>query len=226
MATAPQPEPTPPAPRAAAPEPAVSESGPRAAEPDPAAPSAAEPTPRPPAPSSPAIERREGADRQVASVPPGGPPAPPSASDVRSALRSGAGGRGQGRGGITGDPIPLDTDDPRFHEYFEQIRRRIQAKLTYPCIKSRSTFDCEYKTTVVVVHFGILKNGQLQFVESYRSSEWAIYDEYSLNAIRLAQPFPPVPPALMASLRPGTTGVPIAGHFNFTVFTSRDSILR
>ena len=76
------------------------------------------------------------------------------------------------------------------------------------------------------MHFGILKSGQLQFVESYRSSEWAIYDEYSLNAIRLAQPFPPVPPALMASLRPGTTGVPIAGHFNFTVFTSLDSILR
>ena len=145
---------------------------------------------------------------------------------MRAALRSGSGGRGQGRGGITGDPIPLDTDDPRFHEYFEQIRRRIQAKLTYPCIKSRATFECEYKTTLVIVHFGILKSGQLQFVESYRSSEWSIYDEYSMNAIRLAQPFPPVPPALMASLRPGTTGVPIAGHFNFTVFTSLDSILR
>jgi len=200
--------------------PRTPEADPRAA--NPAPPATADPAPRAPAPT----ERREPGEHQIAAVPPSGGRPVPSASDVRSALRSGAGGQGQGRGGIVGDPIPLDTPDPRFQEYFEQVKRRIQSKLIYPCLKNRQTFDCEYKTTSVVVHFGILKSGQLQFVESYLSSEWAIYDDYSMNAIRLAQPFPPVPPAIMAALRAGTTGIPIAGHFNFTVYTSLDSILR
>lgn len=200
--------------------PRTPEAGPRAA--DPAPPATADPAPPSPAPR----ERREPGDRQIAAVPPSGGRPLPSTSDVRAALRSGAGGQEQGRGGIVGDPIPLDSPDPRFQEYFEQIRRRIQSKLVYPCLKNRQTFECEYKTTSLIVHFGILKNGQLQFVESFRSSEWAIYDDYSMNAIRLAQPFPPVPPAIMAALASGTTGIPIAGHFNFTFFTSLDSILR
>jgi hypothetical protein len=216
--------PPPAAPRAAEPEPAAAEPGPRPTESPAPAPRAAEPVPSAPVPAT--GERREGGERQVAAVPPSGRSGPPSVSEVRSALRSGAGGRGQGRGGIVGEPIPLDTTDPRFHDYFDQIRRQIQAKLTYPCIKNRDTFDCEHKTTRVVVHFGILKSGQLQFVEPWVSSEWAVYDETSMNAIRLAQPFPPVPAALMASLQPGSTGVPIAGMFNFTVYTSLDSILR
>jgi hypothetical protein len=145
---------------------------------------------------------------------------------VRSALRAGAGGRGEGRGGILGDPISLDTPDPRFQEYFERIKRRIEAKLSYPCVKTRDPFGCDYKTTSLVVHFGILRTGDLQFIELYRSSEWSIYDEFSMTAIRLAQPFPPVPPALMATLPAGSTGVPIAGHFSFTTYTSIRSILR
>ena len=211
-------EPAPPIAEPASPR--TPEAGPRAA--DPAPPATADPAPPAPAPR----ERREPGDRQIAAVPPSGGRPLPSTSDVHAALRSGAGGQGQGRGGIVGDPIPLDSPDPRFQEYFEQVRRRIQSKLVYPCLKNRQTFECDYKTTFVIVHFGILKSGQLQFVESVRSSEWAIYDDYSMNAIRLAQPFPPVPPALMAALGSGTSGIPIAGRFNFTVFTSRDSILQ
>jgi outer membrane biosynthesis protein TonB len=225
-------EPAPPAPRAPEPAPKASEPAPRVVEPAPPAaeaPTATEPAPRAPQPPPPPAQgppagAREGGERRIASLPPGGRAAP-SVSDVRAALRRGAGGRGQGRGGIVGDPIPLDTPDERFQEYFEQVRQRIQDKLIYPCVKNRGTFECEYKTTSLVVHFGILKSGDLGFVELHRASEWSIYDEYSMNAIRLAQPFPPVPPALMAALPAGTTGVPIGGHFRFTMYTSLRSIL-
>ncbi|HEU4367616.1 MAG TPA: TonB C-terminal domain-containing protein [Methylomirabilota bacterium] len=197
-------------PQPAEPAPRVAEPAPREADPAPPAPAPAAPESAPRAPVAPSAPP-QGGDRQIASL----PPAEPSASESLAALRRGAGGRGEGRGGIVGDPIPLDTPDPRFQEYFEQVRRRIQDKLNYPCIKKRDTFECEYKTTALVLHFGILRNGNVQFIELYRASEWSIYDEYSMNAVRLAQPFPPVPPALMASLPPGSTGVPIAGIFRF-----------
>ena len=118
---------------------------------------------------------------------------------------------------ILGDPIPLDTPDPKFSDFMGQVKRQIEAKLFYPCIKSPSTWVCEPKNTEVVVQFGILKSGGLQFVELWVSSPWPDYDASSLNAIRLASPFPPVPAAIMATRAPGSTGVPIEGHFTFSV---------
>jgi hypothetical protein len=161
--------------------------------------------------------RPEPGNPRVASVPPGGAPGGPAVPDMRSALRRGGGGRGEGRGGILGDPIPLDTPDPKFHEFLNQVRKQIQDKLTYPCIKHPGTFECEPKDTEVIVHFGILKTGRLQFIDLYIASPWSIYDDASMNAIRLAQPFPPVPAAIMASLPAGSTGMPIAGRFRFQV---------
>jgi TonB family protein len=154
---------------------------------------------------------------QVASVPPGGPPRGAGVPDMRSALRRGAGGRGEGRGGILGDPIPLDTPDPRFSDFMGQVKRQIQAKLNYPCIKNPGTYVCEPKDTQVIVQFGILKNGRLQFIELWIPSQWSDYDTSSMTAVRLAQPFPPVPPAIMATLPPGSTGIPITGRFMYQV---------
>ena len=37
-----------------------------------------------------------------------------------------------------------------------------------------------------------------------RPADHTIYDEYAVNAIKLASPFPPVPPAIMATLRAGS----------------------
>jgi TonB family protein len=161
---------------------------------------------------------RDGAERQVAMVPPGGPAS--GTPDTRSALRRGGGGDGEGRGGILGAEVPLDTPDPKFHEFLDQVRRQIQDKLNYPCVKDRDTFGCEPKNTRVVIHFGILKTGRIQYVEVAWSSPWSIYDTAAMTAIRLAQPFPPVPPAIMATLPVGSTGIPIAGNFHFTVHTS------
>src|SRR5262249_26495858 len=42
-----------------------------------------------------------------------------------------------------------------------------------------------------------------------------IYDQYALNAIKLASPFPPVPPAVMAWAPQGSTGIPIRVNFTY-----------
>jgi outer membrane biosynthesis protein TonB len=161
---------------------------------------------------------------QVAALPPA--PEPPAGIDIRSALRGGGAGavKGGGWGGITGDPIALDSPDPRFQDYLERVRRQIQANMVYPCVKSEAGSECEYKSATLEIHFGILRDGNLQIVELVRSSPWTIYNEYSMNAIKLAQPFPPIPPSIMAALRPGSAGMPIMARFIYSV-TVR-SILR
>jgi len=217
------------APRAAAPRPAEPPAD-NAADKAPSAADRAQSADQAPSPADKAAAAADGAatprvDRvpagpagpQVASVPPGGPPRGAGVPDTRSALRRGTNGRGEGRGGILGDPIPLDTADPRFSDFMGQVKRQIQAKLNYPCIKNPGTFVCEPKDTQVIVQFGILKNGRLQFVELWIPSQWSDYDMSSMTAIRLAQPFPAIPPAIMATLPPGSTGIPITGRFMYQV---------
>jgi TonB family protein len=219
--------PAPPLPRVPEPAPRAIEQPVRAPEPAPKDP---EPTPRvaePPAePAAPSAEVARPspapAERQVAAVPPR--PATPSASDVRAALRRGSGGQGQGRGGIEGDPVPLDSSDERYSEYLEQVRRRIKEKWGFPCV--RTAGGCDHYTTSLDVQFGILKDGRVQFVDVVKASDHAIYDEYAVNAIRLAQPFPPVPPAMMSAMRAGSTGLAISARFSYVVESSLTNLLR
>jgi len=227
----PRPVEPPPAPRAPEAAPPAPEPAPRAPEP---APSAAEPAPvaPPPAgpappPAGPAVAEAPPApaERQVASLPPGRRP-PPSVGDVRAALRQGAGGRGQGRGGIEGDPIPLDSADAEYNEYLEQVRRRIKAKWGFPCVRSAGKRECEHFSTSLDVHFGILKNGQVQFVDVVRLSDHSIYDDYAVRAILLAQPYPPVPAAMMRAMKAGSTGLAISARFSYVVESSLTNLLR
>jgi TonB family protein len=83
----------------------------------------------------------------------------------------------------------------------------------YPCIKTERF--CEYKEATLDIEFGILKDGRVQFVDVVHASEYPIYDEYAATAIKLASPFRPVPPALMAAMRPGSTGIPIRARFAY-----------
>jgi TonB family protein len=211
--------PAPPAPKAAEPAPSLlkgTEPGPAPAAP---APKTAESTAQA-APSEPAAPVRPPADhQQVASLPQGGPPPGPPVPDMRTALRRGAGGTGlQGRGGIEGEPIRLDSEDPRYNDYLEQIRRRIQEKWGYPCIKTERS--CEFKEATLDIEFGILKDGRVQFVEVVRPSEYQIYDQYAATAIKLASPFPPVPQAMLNTVKPGSTGVPIRARFAYYIVKS------
>jgi protein TonB len=192
-------------------------------------PQPAEPTPNEPAPAPDAAVPHEAAPAsppRVAAVPPR-----PPLIDSRPALRrggpAGAGGSGEGWAGIEGEPIPLDSNDPKFNDYLERIRRMIKEKWGYPCVKDLVNGHCDYKSARLVIVFGILKDGRVPMVEVAQQSGYPIYDDYAANAIKLAQPFPPVPASLMASAKSGSSGVKIVAAFHYQlVESSLTNILR
>ena len=87
-------------------------------------------------------------------------------------------------------PLSLDSPDPRYAAYFDEIRRTITEKWSYPCVREEAKTTCEYKAASLEVHFGILKDGRVQFVEVVQKSGYAIYDEYAVKAINLAFSIP------------------------------------
>jgi TonB family protein len=170
----------------------------------------AEPQPRQAPPSSPAP--------QIAAV----PPPRDQVIDGLSALRRrpgtpGAGGCGEGRAGIEGEPISLNSTDKRFTDYLIRVKRMIQDKWSYPCVKNAATGECQHRSAQLVVEFGILKDGQVPYVTVHQPAAWDVYDSAAVNAIKLAQPFPPVPQSLMAMAPAGSTGVPIVAHFHYVL---------
>ncbi len=206
-----------------APRPVAPAASPAPVTPSPSMVARAVPEPAPPTPVPP-----EAAAPRVAPLAPA-PPAPREAApDIRAALRrgapgpGGAGGSGEGRAGIEGEPIPLDSKDPRYNDYLDRVRRMIKEKWAYPCVKNDATGHCEYKSAQLVIEFGILKDGRVPFVVVRKHSDFDIYDEYALNAIKLASPFPPVPDALTS----GRKGIPILATFSYIVESSLTNLLR
>ncbi|PYO22904.1 MAG: hypothetical protein DMD85_10395 [Candidatus Rokuibacteriota bacterium] len=173
-----------------------------------------------PEPAAPEHAAQPPAERQVAALPPTAQPPGRATPDIRTALRRGAGGSGDGRGGIEGEPIPLDSTDPRYSDYLEQVRRRIKEKWGYPCEKNEQTRVCEYRSTQLIIEFGIAKSGELAFVTLMRTSGHPIYDDYALNAVKLASPFPPIPDTFSKK------GVPIHASFHYVLQSSLTNILR
>lgn len=254
---APKVRPTPPRPRVAAappPKPAPPPSRPETRAPE--RPAAATPPPAPESPSG-ELPRVASAPPKAAEAPPASEPArapeppravpPPSpaqprvaavpepapAPDIRKALRrggpgpGGAGGRGEGWSGIEGEPIPLDSTDPQFNDYLDRIRRMIKEKWGYPCIKDPTTGHCDYKSARLIIVFGILKDGRVPALEVAQQSGYDVYDDYAVNAIKLASPFPPVPASLMATAKSGSAGVKIVAAFQYVlVESSLTNILR
>ena len=116
--------------------------------------------------------------------------------------------------------IPLDSPAPQHAEYLEKVRSAIKAKWSFPCVKNEQTRQCEYKTTELVAEFGIRKDGALAFVNVLKSSGFQIYDDYAVNAVKQAAPFPPIPDTLSAK------NVPIRATFRYVVESSREKILK
>lgn len=223
------PPPAPAAPQPPAPSPQASEPAPAPAPPAPVA-KPAEPAPAaepsPPRPSAPPEPPRVAAVPGDAQDGSRGAPARP-VPDLRSALRRGDGpARFGSRGGIEGDPIPLNSADPDFREYLSRITRMIEDRWSFPCMKTADPRDCGYRQAELYIEFGILKNGKLQFIELRRTSGLPPYDDAAMTAVKLASPFPDVPPALMARAKAGSTGVPIMAHFIYTYEVSVRTLLR
>jgi protein TonB len=189
---APAPPPRPPAPPrvATAPRPPA----PRPIPPAPAPPAVARPEPAPePAPRTP--EPRPEPEAAAPSEPTtAAPPAPPQVAVARppdSMRRQPGGGGGLvggGRGGVEGTPIPLDTPEPRYQEYFNKVRERIKANWIYPRQAGERGIEGE-----LLIEFHIAKDGRVAYIELRHSSGTPILDDAALTAIKLAQPFPPVP---------------------------------
>jgi len=219
---APRPEPQPPRQMASAPAPPAAEPAPVPAPPP--APAKPEPSPQPQPAETPTAEtpaQPAAARPQVAALPP--QPAGRPAPDALSALRrgaGGAGGSGEGRTGIEGEPIPLDSKDPKYSDYLDRVRRAIKEKWGFPCVKNTATHECEYKSAQLIIEFGIAKDGKVPFVNVVRSSGYPIYDDYAVNAVKLAAPFPPIPDSFSKS------GVPIHATFSYVVESSLANILR
>ena len=108
-----------------------------------------------------------------------------------------------------GEAIPLDTPDPRYQDYFNQIRERIKSKWIYPYEASSRGIGGE-----LAIEFGIAKSGELQFIERRRSSGVELLDDYAMRAVQLASPFPPVPDAISKG------GLPIHGIFRYQLLGS------
>src|SRR6266545_1240123 len=161
----------------------------------PPAPKLAE-APKPPAPKAP--PRAQVAKAEPRPAPPAarpaesGPAAPaPQPAAPPNLLRPPAGGgglQGGGRAGVEGEPIPLDTPEPKYQDYFNKIRERIKANWIYPYEAGSRGIEGDLS-----IEFVIAKDGHLQFIELRRSSRVLILDNAALNAVKLAQPFPPVP---------------------------------
>jgi TonB family protein len=120
-----------------------------------------------------------------------------------------------GRGGIEGNALSLDPSNERGKAFLEEVRRRIHANWSYPCVANPGTEQCDYLNAEVMLEFGILVSGQLQFVDVVRSSRLAIYDDSAIAAVKLASPYPEVPDEVMAVTKPGSAGVLIAARLRY-----------
>lgn len=214
-----------PAPRPAPPTPKVADTpkeAPKAPPAEPAPPKSEEPGPpskvAPPAPAPEPTQTAKATSPQSstppqqlgAPTPPRVASTPPESSPTSGMFRRGGGGGLKGgRGGIEGEAIPLDTPDPKYQDYFNQIRERIKSKWIYPYEASSRGIGGELS-----IEFGIAKSGELQFIERRRSSGVELLDDYAMRAVQLASPFPPVPDAISKG------GLPIHGIFRYQLLGS------
>jgi protein TonB len=103
--------------------------------------------------------------------------------------------------------VPLNTPDPRYADYFAELKRRIEANWTYPQDASRRG-----QSGQGLVGFVLRKNGSVREVDIVQSSGVEILDRYLVNAIRLASPMPPIPDRI------SETTLPVVFAFTYTLY--------
>ncbi|MGH7397462.1 MAG: energy transducer TonB, partial [Candidatus Rokuibacteriota bacterium] len=140
------------------------------------------PSPSPAAPSEPAAPASPDQSQVAVARPP---------DSLRRQPEPGGGLLGGGRGGVEGEPIPLDTQEPKYQDYFNQVRERIKSKWTYPRQAGERGIEGD-----LLIEFHIAKDGRLAHIELRNSSGTPILDDAAMTAVKLAQPFPPVPDAI------------------------------
>ncbi len=99
-----------------------------------------------------------------------------------------------------------DAKQPANRIYFATVQRRVKSNWAYP--RSAGQQGIEGTTTI---DFYIAKDGHLEDAKLTSSSGTAILDDAALVAVKLAQPFPPVPDTLCKD------SVGITGTFRYKV---------
>jgi TonB family protein len=158
----------------------------------------------PPQPSSPSLA----GDTRVASVP---RTFSPSAGALGLPGGGGGGFRGS-QGGVVGQAVPLDTPDPNYREYMQRVRQRIYAKWSYP----REAQNRELAGRLVI-EFHIGKDGQLLSLELVSSSGELVLDSSALDAVKMAERYPPLPEAMQRDV------LPVVAIFSYRIRTTQSS---
>jgi TonB family protein len=118
-------------------------------------------------------------------------------------------GTGAGESGTEHDgqiAVPLNTPDQRYAAYFAELKRRIESNWSYPSEAARNG-----QTGQGDLRFVLRKDGSVRTVEIVHSSGVRILDSYIENAIRLAEPFPPIPPSI------GEDVIPISINYTYVL---------
>lgn len=137
------------------------------------------------------------------------PPSPPTGG---LAPPGGGGGFPGSQGGVVGQAVPLDTPDPNYREYMQRVRQRIYAKWTYP----REAQSRELHGRLVI-EFHIGKEGELLSLELVTSSGEAVLDSSALEAVKLAERYPPLPESMRRDV------LPVVAIFSYRIRTTQSS---
>jgi TonB family protein len=108
--------------------------------------------------------------------------------------------------GAPGPAIDLDRPDAVSRAYVTKVRERIQAHHVYPRVAGEARQAGELQ-----IELQLARSGRLDCLALRRSSGSEILDRYILTAVRLAQPFAPIPSYMP---QPSLT---LSGVFSYTL---------
>lgn len=108
--------------------------------------------------------------------------------------------------GAPGPAIDLDRPDAASRGYVTKVRERIQAHHVYPRVAGEARQAGELQ-----IELQLARSGRLDCLALRRSSGSEILDRYILTAVRLAQPFAPIPSYMP---QPSLT---LSGVFSYTL---------
>jgi TonB family protein len=108
--------------------------------------------------------------------------------------------------GPPGPAIDLDRPDAASRAYVTKVRERIQAHHVYPRVAGEARQAGELQ-----IELQLARSGRLDCLALRRSSGSEILDRYILTAVRLAQPFAPIPSYMP---QPSLT---LSGVFSYTL---------
>ncbi len=115
-------------------------------------------------------------------------------------------------GDAAGPAIDLDRPDSTSRAYVTSVRDRIRAHHVYPRPAAERRQGGELQ-----VELQIARSGRLDCAALRRSSGSDILDRYVMDAVRLAQPFPPIPSYLP---QPSLT---LSGVFRYRIVSEPDA---